>query len=175
MLKKLLILSCLCLPLLSFSKKQKKQTAAPVSSGATDYRQMGAPMPPLRTVKMDGKIITNKTVEGDGNLILMMFNPTCEHCEDMTQALEKNDALIRKTKIVLIAGANMMPYLEYFTKGMKTDGYPKLQIGIDSAEVIEKLYNYTALPQLNIYDKDRRLIKVFSGITTIDSLKAYLD
>lgn len=176
MLRKLILISCLCLPLLSFSKKKKKlPVPVQVTAGSIDYRQMGAPLPPVRVVKLNKDIITEKSLKGGGNLIVMMFNPTCEHCEDMTLAIEKNTDLFRKTDVLMVAAANMTPYIGDFIKAMNTDKYPKLQIGVDSSKIIDKLYSYYSLPQLNIYNKDRKLIKMFSGITTMESLKAYVD
>src|ERR1043165_4329183 len=96
----------------------KKAASAehPVPNDGIDYHQKGAPMPSLRVVTATGEVITNETIKNDANLFVMMFNPTCEHCEDMTRALEASVGLFKNSKIVLMAGAVMMPYLEYFDK-----------------------------------------------------------
>jgi phenylacetate-CoA ligase len=36
-------------------------------------------------------------------------------------------------------------------------------MGVDSSEMINKMYMYQSLPQLNIYNKERKLIKYFTG------------
>jgi thioredoxin-related protein len=120
------------------------------------------------------EVITDARVKNDANLFVMMFNPTCEHCEDMTRALETNIGLFKNSKILLMAGPVMLPYLEYFDKTTHYTQFPSIMVGVDSAKFIDRTFNYEMLPQINIYDKDRKLIRTFSGIETIDSLKPYI-
>jgi hypothetical protein len=104
----------------------------------------------------------------------MMFNPTCEHCEDMTFAIEKNIDLFKNSHILLVAAAGMGPYLEFFENGTRVRNFPKIKLGLDSSNFINRTFIYESLPQINIYSPDRKLLKTFSGITTIDSLKPYI-
>lgn len=158
-------------------KKSSPKTPATVQSSTQnelDYHAIGAPMPPMRVVTADNEVITADSLANDANLFVMMFNPTCEHCEDMTRDLEKHIGLFRKSHIVLMAAPMMGPYLEYFDKTTNYTQFPSLKVGLDSAKFIEHTFNYETLPQINVYDKDRRLIKWFSAINTIDSLRPYI-
>lgn len=161
-------------------KKEKKSSptkstaAKTAAADGVDYRVLGAPLPPVRLITAKGEVITNETIKNDANLFVMMFNPTCEHCEDMTRALEQNIGLFKQSNIVLLAAPGMGPYLEYFDKNTKYSQYPALKVGVDSAAFIEKTFNYEPLPQINVYDKDRKLIKWFSGISSIDKLQPYI-
>jgi hypothetical protein len=47
-------------------------------------------------------------------------------------------------------------------------------VGADSFKVTDRLFTYQGLPQINIYNKERKLIKIFQGDIFIDSLKAYI-
>jgi len=159
-----------------------------------DYTKMGAPLPDLKVVTLpQGKVkkgpndveiknvivpskkITNNTVKNNANLILMIFNPNCGHCEDQTDTLEKYIFLFKKSKLVLACAPLMGPFLEQFEKDHHTNQYPTIQIGLDSSNLIKKTFLYTNLPQINIYDKKRKLIKTFIGGATIDSLKSYIE
>ncbi len=162
---------------LSFGKRKKAipEPPAPLPQEVGDYHNIGSKMPALRVVTEKGKIVaTADSVKNEANLFVMMFNPTCEHCEEMTVALEQNIALFKASQIVLIAAPMMGPYLEYFANTTKYTNYPALKVGLDSAKFIDRTFNYVTLPQINIYDKDRKLIKTFSGLETIDSLKPYI-
>ena len=157
--------------------KDKKQIAPlppPALPVSIDYHNVGAPMPPIRIVTSAGEVYTEDKLSNGANLFVMLFNPTCEHCEDMTAALEKNIRLFKQSNIVLMAAPTMLPYLAGFENGLRTKDYPLLKIGLDSARFIDRTFNYENLPQINIYGADRKLIKTFSGIETIDSLKAYI-
>lgn len=159
-------------------KRDKKSSPSPqntVAGDSVDYTKPGAPMPVIRMVTADGRIITEKDVRNDANLFVMLFNPTCEHCEDMTRALEKSIGLFRHSKIVLMAAPGMLPYLEYFDKNTNYTQFPSLITGVDSGGFIKRTFTYEMLPQINIYDKDRRLVKTFTGLSSVDSLRSFIE
>lgn len=161
---------------IAFGQKKKKGEAVKVTStrDSIDYKMLGSPMPELRLVTFDKAIITNASLANDANLFIMMFNPTCEHCQEETIMLEKHIDLFKKTKMALVASPNMMQLLDFFESVTKASKYPLFQVGVDSSGFINKAYGYQSLPQINIYDKDRKLIRTFNGDTPIDSLKQYI-
>lgn len=179
MFRNILLCTLLALPAAGIcqkAKKVKKQVVATtVKTPAIDYKAIGSPMPPIRLITHERKVITDAMVSDDANLVVMMFNPTCGHCEEMTRAIEENIALFKKTPIVLLAAASMFEYLDYFRKNLKAVDYPALKIGVDSSQFIDKAFNYNGLPQVNIYDHNRKLIKTYSTITTIDSIRTYIE
>ena len=182
--KQLLFASLICIPFLLEAQitnrtKKRKHDPAPSAQAQSatpgmDYKSPGAPMPELRVVDPKKAVYTGETLKNDANLFIMMFNPTCEHCEDMTFALKENIDLFKKSHIVLVAAPGMGPYLEFFENGTRVRNYPKIKLGLDSAGFINNTFIYDQLPQINVYDADRRLLKTFTGITTIDSLKPYI-
>ena len=185
MFRKILIVALIALPVLAISQRKNKNKQSTAVATGQDvealkkdehyYKYMYAPMPPIRAITEQRKEITNADLKGEGNTLLMMFNPTCEHCSDMTLLMEKNIFLFKKTKILYIAAAGMMPYLDYFKNTTKFDQFPSIQVGIDSAKTIDVLYNAVTLPQINIYNPEHKLIKTFNGDTPLDSLKMYID
>ncbi len=168
-----------------------------------DYHEPGSPMPRLKLVTLDTlskvyegrelkkinkkntkkwgytpatRVVGNDDLDNGGNLFLMMFNPTCGHCEDETEILKKNIGLFKKSRLVLVANASMKTYLPDFVKNHKTrDFYPQMTVGLDSSDFIKLIFQYGALPQINIYGSDRKLIKSYNGEVAIDSLKQYIN
>jgi len=118
--------------------------------------------------------LTNADFDNGANLMVMMFNPTCSHCEDETELLEKNIFYFTKSKLILMANPMMWEYLPNFVKSFHIFDYPAITLGSDST-FISKVFLYSALPQINIYDKHRKLIKTFSGEVVMDSLKKYIE
>jgi hypothetical protein len=206
MLSKLfLLLSVALMPGLLAAQQDPKITENKAHPNL-DYKQMGAPMPPLafmayidtsaannaeqesgrkknkkkKAVARDTtnfalyKYVTDKDLESRGNLIIMMFNPTCSHCEDVAFMMEKHISLFKKTKVVLLANKMMTPYIPDFAERHHIARYPAMQIGYDSSGFIDNVYLYQALPQLNIYDSDRKLLKTFTGELPIDTLKKFI-
>src|SRR5688500_16543958 len=142
--KHLVIAALICIPLLSLAdakrdKKNKRAIAAAPSAAKADtgrYKAIGAPMPPLRVVYPKKAVHTTETVANDANLFVMMFNPTCEHCEEMTFAFRNNIGLFKKSHILLMAAPGMGNYLEYFENNTKLKATPKIMMGLDSSNFI---------------------------------------
>lgn len=182
MQRKLLIIGFVCCSLFAFAQKQKAaksqttvNTPAKTDTVKVDYKVVGAPMPPLRLVTQKGKSITDKDLKNNATLFVMLFNPTCEHCEAQTETFKENIALFKKTKLVLMAGSMMLPYLDFFENAHKTAEYPKMMVGVDSSGFIDKTFLYNNLPQINIYSKDRKLERIFTGNVPMDSLAKYIE
>ncbi len=164
-----------------------------------DYTQLGTPMPPFLVITIDSvnakttahkrkhwfkhkksliaksNLLTEKDFISDANLIVMMFNPTCSHCIEETDLLKTNIHLFNKSKLLLLANKSMKDYLPEFYKQRNLKDFPKITIGLDSIGFINQAYLYRALPQINIYDKNHKLIKIYSGEAPIDSLKQYIE
>ena len=103
-----------------------------------------------------------------------MFNPNCSHCEDETLMLEKNSSVFNKSKIILLANPLMWEYLPNFTKTLNVFDYPVFIVGSDST-FINKVFSYASLPQINIYNKQRKLVVTLFGEVSINILKKYLE
>jgi len=118
--------------------------------------------------------ITNEDLDNNANLFVMMFNPTCSHCIDETEMLEKNIGLFKRSKLVLIANTTNKDYIAHFVSNNHVADYPAIYVGMDSSDFWGKVFLYQALPQISIYDHNRNLIKSFTGEKPIDSLEKYI-
>lgn len=118
---------------------------------------------------------TGNTLQHQGNTLIMLFNPTCEHCMETARAIIKHLPDFSKTRLLLLAMPEMKTYLSFFDAMTKVTKYPEITMGVDSANSFNKMSNYGLLPQINIYDNNRKLIKVFNGDTPIDSLIQYAE
>lgn len=176
---KLMILGLVCCSMVAFATKHKKSQQRSTQNTNTpkdtvDYKTPGAPMPPLRVTTMKGKTVTDKDLKNNATLLVMMFNPNCEHCENQTELFKQNIWMFKNTKLVLMAGSMMLPYLEGFENSHNVSKYSAMIMGVDSSDFINRTFIYNALPQINIYNADRKLERVFTGNVPMDSLKAYI-
>lgn len=183
--------------------QQDSKTTQNTTLANVDYKQEGAPMPKLlfmsyndtvagtdrelNAKKYPKKIYTERTdsagiytflsnedFRNDANIFIMMFNPTCSHCEDVTFMLEKNIDLFTKTKVVLLANSLMSIYIPDFAHRHNIAKYPNMYIGYDSSGFINNTFLYQSLPQINIYDAGHKLLKTYSGEVPMDTLKKYI-
>lgn len=144
------------------------------STGELDYRQLGAPLPTIRIVDETGRVSTNKDVAAGENLFIVLFNPTCDHCQDAARMFGKNESLFKDGQLYFMAAPGMLPHLDFFANTTHYKKHPVIRVGVDSAAFIEKTFNYQSLPELLIYDRSRRLVRTMSSIIALDSVRPYL-
>jgi hypothetical protein len=53
--------------------------------------------------------------------------------------------------------------------------YPFIKAGLDSSGFINNVFLYQTLPQINIYNAERRLLKTYAGEVPMDTLKKYIE
>jgi hypothetical protein len=74
----------------------------------------------------------------------------------------------------LMTNPKFKEYLPGFMKKVHTMQFPQMQVGYDDSDFIKQTFLYESLPQINIYNDQRKLIKTFTGETPFDSLKQYI-
>ncbi len=182
----------------SVKKNNTKTTETPIDT-KVDYTAIGADMPPLIGIPVDTvlqngavkkhknsflkkkrntinnlNIITNNDLKIGANLFVMIFNPTCSHCVEETEILKKNLSLFHKSRLLMVANRSTAIYVTDFVKQRNTRKYSQITVAMDSTNFISQAYLYKALPQINVYDKNLKLLKSFCGDLPIDSLKQYI-
>lgn len=204
MVQKLVLTLLAASLVVSARAQQDTKSTQNTASANIDYKREGSPMPlmymreyhdtsaanaPELTKKEKKKrakaapevsqdhysTLSNKDLDNGRRLLIMLFNPTCSHCEEMTTLIENNIKIFKKTEIVLLAAKPMAPYLPDFAERYHIAKYPIMHIGYDSTNFVDNIFTYQRLPQLTIYDRDRKLLKIFTGEVPIDTLKKFVE
>lgn len=157
--------------LAAFAPPQKKHKKRQVKES---YKEVGAMLPPFRVYTTTGTVFTNDSLSEAGNLLLMLFNPTCDHCGMVTDTLLRYYSGAQKSRLLFVAGDNMMPYLPRFIREHQLDKYPSVRVGVDSSQLIQQTFLYEPLPQVNIYDPTRHLVRIWTGLQPGSSFLPYL-
>lgn len=179
----------------SLAYGQQKESKERIPVEKINYELMGSPMPSLLMVTLDTvaqdkkikkhddftlspyrtKMYTDRHFDNDANLIVMMFNPTCGHCEDQADRFVKNISMFKKTKLIFLANMGMKDHLPNFAANHHTAEYPNvITLGADSSDFIKNVFLYQALPQINIYSADRKLLKTYTGNVPMDTLAQFI-
>lgn len=102
-------------------------------------------------------------------VMLMVFSPTCEHCQHETEELINN---IDKFKNILIVMTTSMPFdsmLAYREK-YHLERYKNIIVAQDTDYFLFTFYQVHNLPFLAFYDKKKELISVFEGGLPMDKI-----
>lgn len=131
--------------------------------------------PPVKLLLVDS---TSSVIKNDlpkkRPVMLMVFSPTCEHCQHETEAIVKNIDKFEKTTIVM---ATMMPYdsMMAFRGRYGLAQYKNIIMGQDVQFFLAPFYSIENLPFLAFYDKKGKLISVFAGSMPIEKVLTELE
>ena len=146
-----------------------------IAQPKTDYRKKGAPIPPFVIEQLNGRLLTNAILEKGKPVIVVIFSPQCDHCANALDTLKGMDAALKNTQLILLTEAVHKPFLKDFLVKHSYDKDPLFKnTGLDKGNLVYYIYTYGLLPQFNMYNAQHRLVKTFTGIFPMDSLKMFL-
>lgn len=144
-----------------------------------NYKMPGANIPPFEVKTTEGKMISNKDFDAYDKIMLILFNPGCDHCQHLAKDIVKHYDTFKDVAIIYIGAKGVEEYIPAFIKETGLDAVmnkKNIFVGTDQTkksegqyEISEFLYNLYEfrLPQVNIYDKKRIMIHRSLGETEI--------
>lgn len=129
--------------------------------------------PPVKLLLPDKTSFSKKDLPAKKPVMLMVFNPQCEHCQHETEEILKHTDWFSDVTIVM---ATMMPYdsMMAFRERYSLAAQPNIIVGQDNQYFLISFYNVTNLPFMAFYDKKGRLISVSRGTMPVDKVAAEL-
>lgn len=103
--------------------------------------------------------------------VLMLFDPGCSHCQKFAKELtEKMDSL-KNLRFYLVTSNQDMPAIRKFAEDYQLAKYPNIEvIGRDYEFFFISYYKVQSVPDLAIYDKNKKLVKLIDTKVTVDEL-----
>jgi thiol-disulfide isomerase/thioredoxin len=126
--------------------------------------------PPVKLLLPDSaSFYTRDDLPKKKPVMLMLFNPRCEHCRHETEELVKN---IDKFKDIQILMITSMPFdsMLTFREKYKLASFDNIVVAQDPNYFLITYYMLHNLPFLAFYDKKKQLISVFEGSLPIASV-----
>lgn len=146
-----------------------------------DYKALGAPMPPFSVRINDRLTINEQNVSTFEHVIVVLFNPTCDHCIALGKEVAHRHQELKNTTWIFIAAPGMDEYLTYFLEPsgldkvraknifVGTDQTPNAGLGNSFTVFLAKIFEYK-LPQVNIYNHQRKMSFKSLGETSFDAV-----
>jgi thiol-disulfide isomerase/thioredoxin len=108
----------------------------------------------------------------DGDILLIFFNPDCDHCQQEAEQMAANKEAFAKWQVYYIASVDAKAAEEFGVKYKLTDeNYHFGFAGV--SEVYNAVGALTQVPTILVY-KNRMFVTKFEGITPIEDLKKVL-
>lgn len=128
-------------------------------------------LPAFMMTLTTGQQVMSNTLPG--NLILVFYNPGCDHCQREAEAIRKELDAFSKHSIYFIA-ASPMDTITKFAADYDLAG--RANVVFAKAEIPDVIREMGPLgtPSLFIYSKDRQLVKRFDGETNVEEIIKFL-
>jgi thioredoxin-related protein len=132
------------------------------------------PMPPLKMQLPGNKVFDINEVPKGKPIILIYFDPDCDHCQKLMSEMFKKINQFKKAEIVL-ATFKPVTELDSFYKKYNVSKHPNVKMGTENVTYYLRLYyDVTTLPFTALYDKKGNLNYSYRKETSVDDLIARL-
>jgi thiol-disulfide isomerase/thioredoxin len=161
-MKKIFLLTCLVsISLLSFCQQDSIQLP-PFKRFPT--------VPPFKLLKIDSSTyFTKNDLPRNKPVLIIVFNPDCEHCKHETEQIIKNIDELKNVQIVM---ATIMPFdmMRSFYEKYELKRFENITVGKDTQYMLPSFFQMHFMPYLAMYNKKGNLLTTFEGSMKIEDL-----
>ena len=127
-------------------------------------------VPPFKLLKADSTTFyTKDDLPKHKAVVIVVFNPDCEHCQHETEELIANIDKFKNVQIVMSTNMLFDKMKEFYIK-YNLEKYPKIWMGRDYQWVLPSFFKFSSIPFHAIYDKKHDLVTTFEGSMTTEKL-----
>jgi thiol-disulfide isomerase/thioredoxin len=127
-------------------------------------------VPPLKLLLLDStSYFTKNDLKKNKPVLIIVFNPDCEHCKHETEEIIKNIDSLKNIQIIM---ATMMPFdlMKSFYEKYELQRFQNITVGKDVQYTLPSFYQMHFMPYLAMYDKKGNLLDTFEGAMKIEDL-----
>jgi len=154
----LFLLSALLFSFLSFS--QQKEFVVPKN------------MPPFNVILSDGVTYFNASnLEKNKQVMIIYFDPDCDHCKQFTKSIIKNIKRFGNTQIVMICNSGDINSVKEFVTNNTLNKYSFIKVGTEGIyHATMNFYRVYITPFTALYNSKGSLIKYYRNVPAINDL-----
>jgi thioredoxin-related protein len=127
-------------------------------------------VPPFKLLGTDSvTFLTKDKLKKNKPVLIVLFNPDCDHCKHETEEILKHIDELKKVQIIMATMAQHAPMKDFYTK-YKLGDFKNIKVGQDFQYMLPSFYRATSLPYLAMYDQKGNLLSTFQGTMKIEDL-----
>lgn len=120
-------------------------------------------LPVFKIQKTDGKFATPVHLRKDMPVMVVYFDPDCDHCTIFISDLLKQALLFSRVQLVLVTYVPL-PQLKNYVKTSGIDKYPQILAGTEGMDFsVRYHYNVVQFPYVALHDKAGKLFATFES------------
>jgi len=127
-------------------------------------------VPPLKLLLLDStSYFTKQDLKKNKPVLIIVFNPDCEHCKHETEEIIKNIDSLKNVQIIM---ATIMPFdlMKSFYEKYDLQRFQNIIVGKDVQYTLPSFYQMHFMPYLAMYNKKGNLLATFEGSMKIEDL-----
>lgn len=130
--------------------------------------------PPVKLLLADSaSYFTKDMLPKKKAILLVVFNPECDHCQHETEEILKNIDQFKDVQIVMSTNAEfrlMRDFIDHYN----LNDYKNIVVGHDTNFFLITFFQMRNLPFLGFYNEKKELISVFEGSMPVEKVLAEL-
>jgi thiol-disulfide isomerase/thioredoxin len=124
------------------------------------FKMMAAP---------DSTPYSSEILKKNKPVIIMFFNPDCDHCQRETKEIMAYKKELKDIQIVMISSLSFTLIRDFY-KDYNIASMPNIAMGQDINYALRLKYRPTNFPGMYLYDASHKLVKVYAGNVSIPTL-----
>jgi len=134
----------------------------------------GSALVQLNLTTPKGAMMTQNDLPKDQPLMLVLFNPMCDHCQKVATTIQEHIDLFKDITVVFLTGMNLISEIQNFITASGIIECRTVIFGGTDMELSSKIFMSKGIPQMMLYNKDHILQRTFFETLNIDSTLHYL-
>lgn len=127
-------------------------------------------LPPFKMYRSDKTIFNAAELPKTKPVVLIYFDPDCDHCQKLMKELFQKIDAFKKTEIIMVT-FKPVEEVAAFEKQHNTQKYPNLIVGTEGIGFyLRNYYGLTIMPFTALYDKKGNLNYSYRKETLVDDL-----
>ena len=127
-------------------------------------------IPPFKIMLSDNRVFSADELPKGKPLILVYFDPDCDHCQMLMKNLFSKIDEFKKAEIVMVTFKSI-PELAAFEKEHDISKYPNIKTGTEGTSFyLRYYYGLEKMPFTALYDKHGKLNYSYKEQTSVDDL-----
>lgn len=132
-------------------------------------------IPPFSMLQGNGKVFKAQNLPLGKPVIIIYFDPDCDHCEKTTKELLAKMNEFKKASIAMVTYLPVDKVLE-FEKKYALKKYANIYVGTEgSTSFLRNYYRLTSMPYLTLYTKDGDFVKEYRTYGPLTDLSNQLN
>jgi len=127
-------------------------------------------LPPFKMYRSNNSIFSATEIPKDKPVIVIYFDPECDHCQKLMNDVFKKINSFKKAEIVMVT-FKPVEEVAAFEKKYKTHNYSNINVGTEGTSYqLRNYYKLVVMPFTALYDKDQKFNYSFGQDISVDDL-----